>query len=73
MMNSETNSARKTIKMTIKKTCIRPPTTKQKQQNEFHSTNNGILTKVQRTIKTSLKQRHYPDRCVINLSKHPFS
>ena len=43
------------------------------RSNEFHSTNNGNFTKLQRTIKTSLKQRHDPDGCVINLSKHSFS
>ena len=36
-------------------------------------TNNGNLTKLQQTIKTSLKQRHNPDGCVINLSKYSFS
>ena len=42
------------------------------RSNEFHSTNNGNLTKLQRTIKT-FKQRCDPDGCVINLSKHFFS
>ena len=31
-----------------------------------NSTNNGNFTKLQRTTKTSLKQRHKPDGCVIN-------
>ena len=31
------------------------------RSNEFHPTNNGNFTKLQRTIKTSLKQRHDPD------------
>ena len=45
----------------------------QNRSNEFHSTNNGNFRKLQRTIKTKLKQRHDPHGCVINLSKHPFS
>ena len=43
------------------------------RSNEFHRTNNGNFIKLQRTIKTSLKQRHDPDGCMINLSKHSFS
>ena len=80
MMNSETKRPRQTIKMTIQKSCMRPPTTGAKttqhqnrsnRSNEFHSTHNGNFRKKQHTIKTSL--RHNPDGCVINLSKHSFS
>ena len=43
------------------------------RSNEFHSTKIVNFTKLRRTIKTSLKQRHDQDGRVINLSKHSFS
>ena len=82
MMNSETKRARQTIKMANQKSCMRPPATQAKttrhqnrsnRSNEFHSKSNGNFRKKQQTIKTSFKQRHNPDGCVINLSKHSFS
>ena len=81
MMNSETKRPRQTIKMTNQKSCMRPPTTEAKttrhqnrsnRSNEFHSKSSGNSRKKQ-TIKTSFKQRHNPDGCMINLSKHSFS
>ena len=82
MMDSETKRPRQAIKRTIQKTYKklqqRGPKTIQhqnrsKRSNEFHLTNNGNFTKLQGTIKTSLKQGLNPDGCVLNLSKHSFS